>query len=64
MDQTSGNTLPDFGRTIAFRCPAALATVTRRAAAREMTTPSAYVRRALVRQLREDGIEPAQEVAA
>jgi hypothetical protein len=50
----------DFEGQIAFRCPAVLAKITKQAAAREMTTPSAYLRSALLKQLRRDGIDPAQ----
>jgi hypothetical protein len=34
------------------------------AAARDMTTPSAYARQAIVKQLRRDGINPSQLVTA
>jgi len=54
----SGET--DFESHIAFRCPRALADATKLAASREMTTPSAFARAALLKQLRADGIDPAQ----
>jgi hypothetical protein len=50
----------DFEAHIAFRCPLALAKATKLAASREMTTPSAFARAALLKQLRADGIDPAQ----
>jgi hypothetical protein len=53
-----------FDALIAFRCPEALAERAKRAAARELTTASAYARRALLRELERDGIDPAKIASA
>jgi hypothetical protein len=50
----------EFNAHVGFRCPAALAERIEQAAARDMTTPSAYARQAIVKQLRRDGLDPAQ----
>jgi hypothetical protein len=54
----------DFDAHVGFRCPTALAETIEQAAARDMTTPSAYARQAIVKQLRRDGINPSQLVTA
>ena len=40
--------------------PESLAAAVKAAAARDLVTPSAYIRRVLVERLRNDGIDPAR----
>jgi hypothetical protein len=59
----------EFNAHVAFRCPPAPAAAIEEAAAQDMTTPSAYARQAIVKQLRRDGfaattINPAPSAAA
>ena len=47
-----------FPILIKARAPSVLREAIKVAAEKELTTPSEWMRRALLRQLREDGIEP------
>ena len=49
-----------FPNLISVRCPPALPVAIERAADRDLTTPSEYVRRALIDRLRADGFDPAE----
>jgi len=46
--------------TIHLVAPCSLTAALKEAAARELTTPSEYTRRALVERLRSDGVDPAR----
>jgi uncharacterized membrane protein len=48
-----------FTEVIRARAPKELREAVERAASRELTTTSAYARRAIVNQLRADGFDPA-----
>jgi hypothetical protein len=50
--------------TIHLVAPRSLTTALKEAAARELTTPSEYTRRALVERLRHDGVDPARFASA
>ena len=50
-----------FTDHLQVRCPPALTTMLETAAARETSTPSDYVRRAVASRLRADGFEPGGE---
>lgn len=50
-----------FPDRLQVRCPPALTTMLEAAAAREMSTPSDYVRRAVASRLRADGFESGAE---
>jgi hypothetical protein len=49
---------------IAFRCPAALAGLVRRAAAKRGTKEAQYLRDAVAASLKADGLDPAAEHTA
>jgi hypothetical protein len=53
-----------FDRTLAVRCPPALAEAVRRAAASRCALASNYVRDAIVRQLKADGYDLATPQSA
>jgi hypothetical protein len=50
-----------FIERMAFRCSEAMFAAVQQAAGREKLNPTDYVRRAVARQLRADGIEPARK---
>lgn len=56
-DQTAAG--PRFPERIEIRATANLRQLLDQAAEQELTTPSAYARRAILNQLRADGIDPA-----
>lgn len=51
---------PDQAGVLFVRCPLSLPAAIERAAEREMTTLSGYVRTAVIKQLRRDGFDPSE----
>jgi hypothetical protein len=49
-----------FTDSLRIRCPASLPIAIDLAAAKNLQTPSEYVRRSVIDRLRTDGIDPAQ----
>jgi hypothetical protein len=49
-----------FTERVLIRCPASLPPARSRAAAKNLMTPSEYVRRCVIERLKTDGIDPAQ----
>lgn len=49
-----------FTERVLIRCPASLPPAISRAAAKNLMTPSEYVRRSVIDRLKTDGIDPAQ----
>jgi hypothetical protein len=50
-----------FTDSLRVRCPASLPTAIDLAAAKNLTTPSEYVRRSVIERLRSDGIDPGDQ---
>ena len=66
-DRISDGSQAGYGASVQIktRAPVALRNAMERAAEREMTTQSEWMRRAIIQKLRADGIDPAQlETAA
>lgn len=53
-----------FSALIKTRTPEVVREAVERAAHYELSTPSAYARKAIINQLRADGFEPSQDAAA
>jgi hypothetical protein len=50
----------EYSSALFVRCPPELPAAITRAAEREMTTASAYVRSAVIDKLRRDGVDPCE----
>ena len=55
---------PDYSETVVCRCPSAIVAALDQAAASELTSRSAYLRRAAKQQLERDGFLPTAAVPA
>jgi len=54
------DTTPQQGKAVSFRAPVEVSAAAERAAAQELISVSDYARRALLRSLKADGIDPSQ----
>ena len=64
LEANMSERVTSFPDVLRLRTPASLTTAIREAAARDMTTASEYVRRAVIQKLSVDGIDLRQEAEA